>query len=306
MSKNAPARRRRLYATLRKVAIGTVAVAIILATLLGFGINAQDIKRMRAFGDAVRRWQHDPDFRAVQREYVAFGVDAMRAHWWGLSGERVVMGFRSLPGLPLYLKAAGSSAAHYRAFSEGEIPAYLHLTSEQSVEAGLGMIEDLGRREPLTDGDIIAFLDGFKLPAPIVTDAGAIASVRRLLADTQSPPRSFARRGGDIVDSLRGYATTEVASMTQLDDAIRAGDPELWRTKQVADFLSGIWAQGYGQIYNDGIAWLMRIRTATRIALLAALALMGAMVVRSHCPGLSHVADGHLDHRRPGAGDQVE
>ena len=84
---------------------------------------------------------------------------------------------------------------------------------------------------------------------------------------------------------------------------------ELWAgrmAENVADFLSGIWAQGYGQIYNDGIAWLMRIRTATRIALLAALALMGAMVVRSHCPGLSGVADGDLDHRRLGAGDQAE
>ena len=253
---------------------------MLVSAALGFGIRSSDVTRMQDFAGAVRRWQTNPDFRQVQREYVTLGVVAMHARWWGVSGERVVMGFRSLPGLPLYLAASDSSAAHYRAFADGEVPAYLHLTSEQGVEDGLRMIEDLGGRERLDDADIVRFLDGFKLPIRVATDTGAVASVRRLLADTQQPPRAFVVRGGDVVNALRRHVGGDVRTMRQLDDEIRAADPELWRTKQVGDFLGGIWAQGYGQIYVTGIDWLMSIRNAARFVLLAAALLLAGLIVQ--------------------------
>lgn len=215
----------------------------------------------------------------MQREYVALGVAAMRGRWWGVSGEGVVMSFRSLPGLPLYLALHESSGAHYRAFSQGELAAYLHLSSEQGLEDGLRMIEDLGRRDVLPDADIVQFLDSFKLPAPIVTDAGAIASVRRLLADTQRPPRPFLVRG-DLIAALRRHIEQHAVTMAVLDDDIRRDDLELWRTKQVSDFLAGVWAQGYGQIYVSGIDWLIRIRNAARVALVVTLALLAWLVAR--------------------------
>src|SRR5687768_11264433 len=138
---------------MRQIVAGLLVATMLLSAALGFGIRPRDVARMQQFADAVRRWQTNPDFRQVQREYVTLGVEAMRAKWWGVSGESVVLGFRSLPGLPLYLAAGESSAAHYRAFADGELPAYLHLSSEQGVEDGLRMIEDLGSRATLRDED---------------------------------------------------------------------------------------------------------------------------------------------------------
>jgi len=135
------------------------------------------------------------------------------------------------------------------------------------------MIETLSQRNPPSDADIAAFLDGFKLPVKIVTDAGAIASVRRLLADAQTPPRAFVIRG-ELLTALHPYVPANLPAMSRdqqadalrrLDDEIKRANPELWRTKQVSDFLGGIWAQGYGEIYMDGIDALLRIQLIARI-----------------------------------------
>jgi hypothetical protein len=183
-----------------------------------------------------------------------------------------------------------SSAAHYRAFSTGEMSAYLHLTGEQAIPNGVAMVEDLAQRNPPGDADIVAFLDGFKLPVKIVTDAGAIASVRRLLADTQSPPRPFKIRDS-LATAMQPYVPLELPTMSRdqqgaalrrFDDDIKRADSELWRTKQVSDFLCGIWAQGYGQIYVDGIDALLRIRLIARIIFaVAAAAAVAWLVVQS-------------------------
>jgi hypothetical protein len=253
------------------------ALLMLLAGAIGFGVSSRDQARVTAFADAVRRWQVQPDFRAVQREYVSLGVDAMRARLCGLSGESIVMGFRSLPGLPESLSVKDSSAAHYRAFAAGEMPAYLHLSSEQDVINGLRMIEGLGQRKPLSDESIIKFLSDFKLPVPVVTDAGAVASVRSLVADAQ-PSMPFVVRE-HFIDAL-GPRCISAASMTVLDDSIRRNNRELWRTKQVSDFLSGIWAQGYGVIYLNAIQWFWRIQTIARITCIGLLAAMAVWVIR--------------------------
>ena len=302
-SRRVPGRWRR---GLRNAGVVLLALTIIGCAALGLGISRNDVRRLHAFGDAVRRWQSDPEFRQVQREYVAFGVEAMRGRWWGVSGRQVVMGFRSLPGLPLYLRAHGSSADHYRAFSEGELAAYLHLSGEQGIEDGLRIIDGLAQREPLTDADIVDFLSGFKLPVAVATDAGAVESVRRLLADTQRPPRPFAVRGDAVVQALRRHVTPATRTMRQLDDAVRAADPELWRSKQVNDFLGGVWAQAYGRIYLDGIDWLMRIRAAARVVLIVALIALCRLLLRSNRPSLVGVAVADFDDRTLDAREEAK
>jgi hypothetical protein len=273
--------------TYRRLAIGLLAVTLIVSALLGFGISSTDERRTRDFVSAVESWQHDPDFRVVERAYVTRGVEAMQARGLGVSAERMIMGFRKLPGIPSYLAASESSVAHYRAFTAGEMSAYLRLTGEQDVSMGLRLVEDLARRQPISDADVVGFLNGFKLPFPITTDAGAVASVRRLLSDTDAAARTFVIRG-DLVPQLRRHVAGNIEAMTpaeqadvfrQLDDRIRAADPELWRTKQVADFLGGIWAQGYGPIYVSAITWVFRVRMIARIVFVASLIVCATLFV---------------------------
>jgi hypothetical protein len=267
----------------RSLVAALLAAVVVLSAAIGFGLTPADGARLRAFADAVRRWQSNPDFRAVEDEYVSLGVVAMRARFCGVPAERVVMGFRSLPGLPDYLAVNATSAAHYRAFAAGELPAYLHLASEQGMTGGIEMIEILAQRRPLSDADIVAFLEGFKLPVKIPTDAGAIASVRRLIADAAPTAAPFAVRQ-QVVARLRAIAG-EIPPATPdplaaLDARVKSRDEELWRTKQVSDFLAGVWAVGYGQIYLDGIEWLLRIELAARVVFVAALIAGACAVIR--------------------------
>ncbi len=295
-------------------------VALVCAAV-GLGILPGDLRKIDAFATGVSRWQKDPDFRLVEREYVSGGVAAMQARWCGVSARSIVMGFRSLPGLPDSLAVKDSSAAHYRAFAEGELSAYLHLSGEQGVPAGIEMIELLGKLPTISDDDIVRFLGSFKLPVPVATDAGAIASVRRLIDDVQPATPLVAR--GDIVASLRRQASELAKSMNippdpdamtrnqqhlvlqRLDDYVRETNRELWRTKQVADFLSGIWAQGYGQIYLDGIEWLWRIQRIARIAFAITLVILSTALVRAYRPRmdskeppLTQIAADDFDPRR--------
>jgi hypothetical protein len=266
-----------------------LALALLLSGAIGFGLAPADAVRVRAFADGVRGWQSNPDFRAVQHDYVTLGVAAMRSRFCGVPAERVVMGFRSLPGLPTYLAVNDTSAAHYRAFAAGELSAYLHLAGEQGVSGGVEMIEKLSRRNPLPDADVVAFLDAFKLPVKIPTDAGAIASVRRLIADVAPSGARFEIRQ-DLVDKLQpiadAIAPTTPDALAVLDARVRLQDEELWRTKQVSDFLAGIWSVGYGKIYLEGIGWLFTIERAARVVLIVLLALViGALVRRAKSAG---------------------
>jgi hypothetical protein len=197
------------------------------------------------------------------------------------------MAFRSLPGLPDHLAVSDTSAAHYKAFSEGDLSAYLHLSSEQGVADGIAMVEQLGQREPLSDADIVAFLAGFKLPVPTATDAGAVAGVRRMLADVDVTKKPLLVRG-DVSTSLSGVEgnlatmtrAEQAAEFAQFDAHVRATDPELWRSKQVSDFLAGIWAQGYGQIYLDGINGFFHIQHVARIVFVVGVSIGIALIVR--------------------------
>jgi hypothetical protein len=263
--------------------LGLLAVA---SAALGFGMGSADARRVRAFADAVQGWQANPDYRSVSTEYVKLGVEAMRARVCGLSAGTLVMAFRSIPKLPAHLAVNDTSAAHYDAFSRGDVSAYLHLASEQGFADGVELIERLAARQPLTDDDIVAFLAGFKLPVPTVSDAGAVAGVRRLLADV-GPGRFTVR--SDVATPLRSHVLGNLAAMTraeqaaafaQLDPGIHAVDLQLWRSKQVNDFLAGIWAQGYGQIYLDGIDGFFAAQRGARVVCVVAIATGGWLIAR--------------------------
>ena len=280
----------------RAAGVAALAGTLLLSGALAFGIAADDLARVRAFAQAARNWQENPDYRNVADEYATLGSDAMATRALGMSAEEIVMGFRSLPGLPRYLSAHVTSTPHYRAFSSGELAAYLHLTGEQGVADGVNMIEDLGRRERLSDEQIVGFLRGFKLPLSIATDQGAVAGVRRLLADVDAA-QPFSIRG-DVVQRLRPHIQTiaaeaeipaDVETMTRpqqkrvfhaLDDHVKQYDQELWRTKQVSDFLGGIWAAGYGQIYVRAIEWMLRVRLAAQVMFVATVGACAWIVVR--------------------------
>jgi hypothetical protein len=272
----------------RRLSVVLLTGVCAIAGALGFGMTPSDARRVRAFGEAVRSWQHDPDYRAVAAQYVTLGVDAMQSRLCCFSAGTLIMAFRSLPGLPDHLAVSDTSAAHYKAFSEGDLSAYLHLSSEQGVADGIAMVERLGRSKELSDADIVAFLAGFKLPVPTATDAGAVAGVRRLLADVDVSHEPFLVRG-DVSTSLLSGVEGNISTMTraeqaaefaQFDAHVRAADPELWRSKQVSDFLAGIWAQGYGQIYLDGINGFFRIQYVARIVFIIGVLMGMALIVR--------------------------
>jgi hypothetical protein len=281
----------------RRIAAALLAALLVLFAALSFGLTPADARRLRAFDDAVLRWQHDPDFRAVAGEYVRLGADAMRARFCGLSASRVVLGFRSLPRLPRSLAVSSTSESHYEDFSRGELSAYLHLCDEQGVEDFLPAIERLLAvgLDPAGDEPILAFLRSFRMPVPVASDAGAVRSVRAMLSDVAaaapSPEFTVSTRlarplrvvAGRIATSLGApadphemTADQQARILERLDAQVRAEDPQLWRTKQVSDLLAGVWAQGYGQIYSAGIVWLFRVRLAARVGLCVVVAATAA------------------------------
>ena len=85
---------------------------------------------------------------------------------------------RSLPGLPEHLRVNDTSYAHYTNFTRGPLSAYMHLTREQGLADTLKMLKELGAKDAPTDDDVREFLRQYKLHYAVVTDAGAVASVR--------------------------------------------------------------------------------------------------------------------------------
>jgi hypothetical protein len=253
-----------------------LAVLILFLLAVGFGTDAHEAAKMRQFADSVERWQTNPEFRRVQIEYVEMGSDAMRSHLAFVPGTKAVMFLRSLPGLPPHLRVNDTSFAHYTNFTRGPLSAYMHLTREQGLADTLKMLKALGQKDAPTDEDVRDFLRQYKLHYPVVTDDGAVASVRALLNDVDAG-RSFEVQDGvadrilpHIAEVARGLGyPTDPKEMTpdaqlevwhMLDARVRETDYELWRTKQVNDWLNGVWAQVYGTMYSGIINPILTLR----------------------------------------------
>src|SRR5439155_14870370 len=116
-----------------------------------------------------------------------------------------------------------------------------------------------------------ALLDDLAAPTPAFTVRANITpllleQIPRLAAslDLTPPARaSIANRKSQIENLLTSAQQSQLYSA--LDPFLRRTDPQLWRTKQVNDLLAGIWAQGYGQIYRQGIHWLFRLEHIARV-----------------------------------------
>jgi hypothetical protein len=253
---------------------------LLISGAFAFSLTPSDSDRLTEFADAAQRWQSNPDYRLVHWQYVTLGADAMGARMLTVPIGRIILTLRALPGIPKYLANSEGSASHYADFTRGQLSAYLHLADEQGLTDALPMAEALARRPAATDLEIIAFLRSFNLPVAIPTDAGAIASTRRLLQDLGPTPlaartrihplliphiRSLAQEFNFPADPTQMSPPQQHMILLQLDDRVRHDDPQLWRTKQLNDFLAGIWAAAYGQIYRSAILWTLRIQLIARV-----------------------------------------
>jgi hypothetical protein len=275
-----PLATRRLITWLKRIGWTMAAIVLLIATAFSFCITSSTAKTAQAFADAVARWQTNPHFRAITFEYVELGSAGVQSRVWFWPARDAITTFRELPGLPPLIAMSPGSQAHYDDFDRGPVGAYLRLTAEQGTTDALKMIQQLGPSP--SDEAIRQFLTSFKLPFPVVTDAGAIASVRRMLADVNpSQPFTITTNPADLlnariqslaascgithVDQLSDAQQTDL--LRRLDTDLKTSNSELWRTKQVNDLLAGLWAQVYGQIYATAIHCVILVRLISRIVL---------------------------------------
>lgn len=263
------------------------AVVMILAAA-GLGISSGDASRLEGFVTTVDASRANPEFRQVGERYILAGSNALQARFFGVRAGRALYTLRRIPGLPQRLAANDHLALHYQHFGEGPLSAYLHLTAQQGVKDATGMLMELTKRPSISDEDARAFLRSFDVWPAVVTDAGAVASVRKLIADV-NPAAGFAIRGP--VDRALGTYLREIARargfplepaemapdqqesvLAALDDHVKQADKELWRTKQVNDFLNGVWGQTFGRSYA---AFARAVIWARLIGLVEIPALMG-------------------------------
>jgi hypothetical protein len=317
--KHVAARRNRRWVrgSLKILSCAFVIVLLIGGLIVASSINGADADRLQAFVNAVNRWQSNPDFRRVESEYVTLSHEALQTRPFGVSPTRIIMGLRSLPGVPEDIRVNPDSERHYIDFTSGRLTAYLKLCSEQGVKMVVDSLNEMGRTPDLTDERILEFLNAFKLDWPVAHDAGAIASVRRLLADTDAARPYEVQE--TVEKSLQSHVDAITASLNwpqdiyrltseqqdyvldHLDDQVKRTEPELWRTKQISDFLSGIWGQAYGHVYASVIRAVL---TAHFVAecftpVLALLIIVAGLQLRARARRVLVVAAPKLAHAGP-------
>jgi hypothetical protein len=297
-------------------------LALILSLVMGYGISGDDVARLEEFNRASFRWTSNCDFRTICREYVHCSHEAMRVRIAGVSAVRCIMVLRKTPGLPEWLSVNETSQRHYDNFARGELSAYLHLAGEQGTDLFIGQFESMARQQTLPDEQIRRFLDSFHLSAPVSNDTAAIESVRKLLADTDAARAFEIRVKTDAalllphIQSLAGSLAlpddlNQMSPEQQrrvfdaLDSHIAEANPTLWRTKQVNDFLAGVWGQAYAQIYRDyaigPMLTLHRIGRWTTWILLAAVGY--GLWRKTRQRGISRASGETTSNPRPSSGE---
>jgi hypothetical protein len=260
-------------------------VALLLSVAAAFSLSPLDEAAARGFLEQAKLWQRNPEFRGVAMDYCIRGSRALRTRPFMVPARSLVLGARSVPGLPKQYAVNDTSFAHYDAFSRGPLSAYLFLCDEQSVQNFVGVLEDVSKRsEPRR------FLDAFHMEQPVCTDAGAVSSVVSLVRDT-SPTKSFAHREnvgplllphvgavarelGFPEDPLLMTPQQQAAVLDRLDAHVRYADPELWRTKQLSDFCCGVWAQVFGPEYGYVITPVLVLHHIGWFAMIVLLAIL--------------------------------
>lgn len=295
---------------------------LLLSATLGYGIPSADVNRLDDFVEATNRWTSTNDFRTICHEYVHFSHEAMRIRIAGVSAVRCIMVLRKTPGLPEWLSVNETSQRHYDSFARGELSAYLHLAGEQGTDLFIGQFESMARQQTLPDEQIRRFLDSFHLSAPVSNDTAAIESVQKLLADTDAA-RAFEIRVKTDAALLLPHIQSLAGSLALPDDLnqmspeqqrrvfdaldtdIAGANPALWRTKQVNDFLAGVWGQAYAQIYRDyAIGPLLMLHRTGRWTTWILLAVVGYGLWRkTRQRGISRASGETTSNPRPSSGE---
>ena len=80
------------------------------------------------------------------------------------------------------------------------------------------------------------------------------------------------------------------------DEQVKRTEPELWRTKQVSDFLCGIWGQTYGPAYASVIRVALQTHFVAEYATpaLAILVIVRGLQLRTRSRRLTRVATATL------------
>jgi len=260
---------------------GLLAAVLMVLAAAGVGISGNDAERLRGFVRTVDGFRANPEFRQVGVRYIHAGSGALQAGVFGVPAGRVLHTLRRLPGLPPRLAANDHLALHYQHFSEGPLSAYLHLTRQQGVWDTTGMLMELAKRPAMGDEDARGFLRSFDVWPAVVTDQGAVASVRKLMADVEAERGFVFRKPVDemLEAHIRAIAQTkdwpleprlmtpsqQEAVLEELDAHVKRTSLELWRTKQVNDFLNGMWGQTFGRSYARAAQWAVWLRLAGRV-----------------------------------------
>jgi hypothetical protein len=253
-------------------------------------LSGADLAADRSFNAAVDQWQIHPEFRAIAMDYSTRGSAAMRTRLFHIPAKRVILALRSIPGLPREYAVNPTSLQHYEDFSKGPLSAYLHLCGEQDVHDMAGIFVEAGRRTGRGDADLRHVLDGFKMDFPVVYDQGALQSVSDVLRDTDAAagfkfqenigPRllaPIASLAADLhfpADPNDMTADQQRVVFERLDGYVHAQDEELWRTKQLNDFCSGVWAQVYGPPYKTATVPIVMMHDVGEIALIVILGIL--------------------------------
>lgn len=269
--------------SLARICLGIVLGMLVLLTLVaGYALSGEDARRLRVFAQTTASWRQNPEFRSINDQYVQLGSESLRTRCWWLPSGDVLLALRKVPGLPRRWAASDSLQLHYRKFALGPLWAYLHLLSEQGMADAVAMVENLARQpEGPSDESVKAMLRSFDTWPPVVADAGAVASVRRLLADvgvdrpiTIREPvadrlmphiRAVARRKGFPEDPRHLDVGQQRVVLSELDEQVRGADLELWRAKQVNDFLNGVWGHTFGSSYGAFAHAVLIVRSVCRV-----------------------------------------
>jgi hypothetical protein len=273
-------RRRRRRGSARRAAFFS---AVVLSAWAWLGFSSADEAAVRHFDASARAWQTNPEFRRVAADYCLDGSRALATRFMWVPAGGVVVALRSLPFLPRALAVNPTSALHYRRFSGGPLIAYLHLGTEQSIPTFAGALEGIIAGEPDDSRCGRRFLEAFHMDDPVCADAGAVRSAAALIGEVD-PRKPFVVRGEvgplllphirnlaralDIPESPDDMTVDQQRAVFEaLDVYVREHDPELWRTKQLNDFCSGVWAQVFGPSYGYAITPVLLAHRAAGLTL---------------------------------------
>jgi hypothetical protein len=273
----------------------------LLLIALGFGTTGSDYTKLCHFTESVDQWQHNTEFRQVAMQYVTRGSDAMRSRPMGFSAASWIIAIRSLPRMPKEFAVNETSRAHYQNFAKGPLSAYLHLCTEVELfgkdasgtpDFNNGHLPEIegwfGKSAGTNDADLHAYLEKQKWDFPVVKDDGAVESLRAMLQDVDIS-RRLKVRAMHINDALRPHIQRLAAELNlpadpeamtpaqqyaifdRLDGYVRRNDPELWRTKQVSDFIGGVWGQVFSPPYTILLTPFLRASEAAKWLVLLTL-----------------------------------